>query len=585
MGSNGTDLQAVLAEPSAFEEIESEYDDAVDCYQSLRDEAKKSLTTFDEYMTFYSACLEQGPTGYVLNDLNKNAARSIKNMILKSSRAGRQFPVYSVADLHRRIEQYQELGGESVDSPVTHRGVAFTTLEHIFDSDEHENHAYEILDSLFDETPDAASELTAILARARFVVATKSMDRELPAFEQQVDNFVTGLPDFYPEDDRSGSELMHAAEQREYSDPEKVELIRSSLARQGGDDALEKFLYLSARDVIERYRHGNRNEPWRGELQLAVKQLDCLLQVFVESLSTEQEERAQSYQNVALGELKSGGRWRSQRDPRALPKTNFLDAGNSYLKASHTICPHNKSRFIKYLSKSFRHVATASRHRELGPNHGWTTSKLIHKQAINVITNVAEDVDGPEGLTETVVETVALHNYRRHRASAVAAFEQNNFATASDEIDEAFDHLDAVPVYESTEVLKTVRGLIEARKLELDGELEAAHERYKEHQNPALDIEKRIALVKIKESLVEGEGETAQETAQNLFGASSPVLTAVQIATGEGGESPSVHPPVLENVLALDQETKWEFTLSMYLMSGADETSKTGWIEDFLLAL
>ena len=378
---------------------------------------------------------------------------------------------------------------------------------------------------------------------------------------------------------------MHAAEQRGYSDPEKVELIRSSLARQGGDDALEEFLYLSARDVIERYRHGNRNEPWRGELQLAVKQLDCLLQVFGESLSTEQEERAQSYQNVALGELKSGGRWRSQRDPHALPEANFLAAGNSYLKASNAVFPHNKSRFIKYLSRSFRHVATASRHRELGPNHGWTTSKLIHKQAIDVITNVAEDVDGLEGLTETVVETVALHNYRRHRASAVAAFDQNNFATASDEIDEAFDHLDAVPVYESTEVLKTIRGLIEARKLELEREFETAHERYEEHRNPALDLEKRIALVEIKKSLVNGEGEIARETAQNLFGASSPVLTAVQIAIGENEETPSVHPPVLENVLGLDQETRWKFTLSIYLASSTDGMYRTGWVEESLLAL
>lgn len=581
MGSEGEDLQAVLAEPSVFEEVASEYNDAVDCYRSLRDEAKRSLTTFDQYMAFYSACLREGPRDFVLKDLDTNAARSLKNMVLRSSRAGRQFPVYSVAELSRRVKQYQELE----DGLVTPRAVAFAVLEHIFDSDEHENHVYEILDSLLDETPDAASELTAILARARFVVATKSMDRELPAFEQRVDNFATVLPDFYPEDDRSGSELMHAAEQREYSDPEKVELIRSSLARQGGDDALEEFLYLSARDVIERYRHGNRNEPWRGELQLAVKQLDCLLQVFGESLSTEQEERAQSYQNVALGELKSGGRWRSQRDPNALPEANFLAAGNSYLKASNAIFPHDKSRFIKYLSRSFRHVATASRHRELGPNHGWTTSKLIHKQAIDVITNVAEDVDGLEGLTETVVETVALHNYRRHRASAVAAFDQNNFATASDEIDEAFDHLDAVPVYESTEVLKTIRGLIEARKLELEREFETAHERYEEHRNPALDLEKRIALVEIKKSLVNGEGDIARETAQNLFGASSPVLTAVQIATGENEETPSVHPPVLENVLALDQETRWKFTLSIYLASSTDGMYRTGWVEESLLAL
>lgn len=585
MSPETEDLEALLAEQAKFDEIALEYDDSIDCYRSLRDEAKRSLTTFDEYQKFYSVCLDQGPTGFVINDLNDNAVRSIKNMILGSSRAGRQFPVHSAAEIHQRINKYQDLGDDSVDNLVSYRAIVFTTLEHLFDSDREDAAIYKEIDDILAETPEGPSEITSVLARARFVIAVQLTDKNSPAIEKHFIELIDTLPDFNSEDDRPAEEIKEAAEQREYSDPEKVELAQSSLVRQGNEDELFTFLYLSARDVVERYRHQNREDPWRGELQLAERQLDCLLHTFNEDLSTERKHRARSYYKVLTGELRSGGRWRSQRDSRRLPEANFLAAGQAYVKAANAIYPHDKSRFIKYLSRSFRNIATASRHRGIGPNHGWMASKTIHERAIDVITNTLENIEGPEGLTETVVGTVALHNYRRHRAGAVVAFDQNAFKLASDKIDEAFDHLDAIPVYESTEILKSIRGLIEARELELDSDFESAYEHYEQNSHPTLDLENRIALVEIKRSLVEERVDTAREIAEEVFGVSSPVMTAVRIVIGENSKAPSIRPPVLENVLALDQKAKWEFTLSMYFASSADGENRTEWVEEFLLSL
>lgn len=584
MCSEVDDLQVLLADPSAFNEIMSGYDNAVDCYQSLLHEAKRSLSTFDEYIAFYSSCLAEGPSDFVKNDLETNAARSLKNMVLKSSRAGRQFPVYSVAELHRRVNQYQKLTVESVDNLVTHRSVAFTTLEHIFDNTEDNSQVYGILDGLFDETPDTPSDLTAILARARFVVATSSIKRNIPAYERHVQELITELPDFRGEDHRSGPELLHAAEQRSFADPEKIELAQSSLAR-GTEDALEAFLYLSARDVIERDRHEERETSWRGEIQLAKRQLECLLSLFNDELSTERKARAQSYRNLTVSRLESGGQWQSQRDSRVLPDTDFFAAGKACLWAANAIYPHDKRRFIKYLSKSFRHAATASRHKRLGPNQGWFSSKAIHDQAIDVTTTILEELDSSEDITEVVSETMALHNYRRHRAASVVAFDRNALKRASSEINEAFDNLDAVPVYESTEILKTIRKLIRARRLELKREFEAARKQYERNQHSELSLQKRIALVEIKQAIIEGAGDSACETARDAFGDPSPVLTAVEVIHGRKETQFSISSSVLEDVVALDQEARWGFIMLVYLACNVDGEYRIDWIKESLLTL
>jgi hypothetical protein len=126
--------------------------------------------------------------------------------------------------------------------------------------------------------------------------------------------------------------------------------------------------------------------------------------------------------------------------------------------------------------------------------------------------------------------------------------------------------------------------LIDARNLESDNQFEKARDKYEENNHTALNLEKRIELVKIKQALDQGESDLARETAQKTFATSSPVLTATQIATGERGESPGIHSPDLEDTFALDQKTAWRFTLSMYFTSRAD-VMYTDLSREFLLSL
>jgi hypothetical protein len=211
-------------------------------------------------------------------------------------------------------------------------------------------------------------------------------------------------------------------------------------------------------------------------------------------------------------------------------------------------------------------------------------SKAVHDQAIKLVTSFMKDIEDAENLNELITGTTALHKYHRHRAGAVVAFNQDAVEIASDEIDEAFGWLDAIPIFQSTKLLKSLDQLIEARTIELDERFEEAHNQYKENQHPALDLEKRIKLVKIKQALIKGKNNLACETAKNTFGPSSPVLTAAQIITEERGTSPNIHSPDLGDMFALDQETGWRFTLSMYFASRADRV-RADWIKKFLLSL
>lgn len=564
-------LQRFLENPTNFDEIVSDYDDEVDCYTNLRDEAGKQLPSFEEYLRFYTASIEEGPTEFVFYDLKRNAARSLKNMVLRSSRAGRQFPITSAAELQQRSEAFRDLG---VDS-ITPHSVVFTLLEHIFDSDEHKAHGYEIIDHLLTETPDTSSELVALLVRVRFVLATESINPDSTAVDTHVEELYRDLPDTLQDDDRNASELIEAARKKSYSDPDKVKLIRNSLARQGDEETLAEFLYLSARDVVERYRHQDRKEPWRGELQFTLRQFNCLEKLHSESWSDERAIRSRSYRRLVLGELASGGRWRSQRDPTDLPDANFLSAATHYFQAAHKIKPIDMRRHIKYLSKSFRHQATAAQNRELGPGRGWITSQVIHDRSIEILTQIIDqepDVDADK-LTDTIVGAAATHKFRRHQAAAVAAFECRNPEAAFEEAEEAWEHLDAIPTYENTDLLETIGGLAEALLFEMQGEFEEALNQYQTNDNSKLDFQNRIALVEIKYDVDRENYETALSKALDVFGKTSPIVTAVQLIAGKSPSSPSIHPPIFEAMSAVDPETMWSFIMSSYLYSQTDEPS------------
>lgn len=563
------EVQSLIKNPKLFSEISDQYESDIDCFETLLTQAKQSLESFEEYTEFYSICLEYGPTSYVQSQLEENAVRSLKNMVLQSSTAGKRFPIHTAAQLRQRIDAYRDLYINS----VTQRSTAFTLLEHIFDlvedpdSDEDEAYGYRVLSRLLCEQPTTAGALTAILVRARFVVAAMTVDRQV-ALDTYVNEMFRDFPDTKKDDEATASEQMERSKQRNYEDSEKLELAASALSRGEDIEILEEYLYLSAREVPEQYRHGGDN-PWRGELQLALRQWDCILDSFSETYSNERRARSHSYRHIVQGELSSGGRWQSQRDVRSLPDSNFLTAAKSYLGAAVEIREVDSVRYVKYLSKSFRHQATAAHYREWGPYHGWLASEKIHNQAIKLVIAIANGCDQTERIKKTLSETVARHSFLEHRAAAVVAFEQRDIDTISEEIEEALSYADNLD-FPKQELSDTLQHLEEALLFEETGEYAEAVSKYQTVSHPKLEVKKREKLAEIKEAIDNDQYETAKTIAESEF-SETPIYTAVELVVDDSASSrPSIKPPVLNGLSAVNEEAKCSLMWLVHLLSAVD---------------
>lgn len=563
--SSDTDdpVHLLLENPDSYNEIESDFEDEATCYEFLRSNAKKSISSFDNYIKFYDICLENGPSPLVYSDLKNNAARSLKNMVLRESKAGKRFPILSATQLQDRIGAYQDIG---IDS-VTDQAVVFTLLEHIFESDKHEKHAYEILDQLLNEIPTTPTDTVKILVRARFVIATETLDTRTEVFEEYINSFLSDLPDPRPNDDRTASELFQVADKRKYSDPEKIELVCASLARQRNLDALQEFLYLSARDVVERYRHASRNTPWKGELQLAHRQFNCLINLFGEDLSDERKARINSYRYIIKGELKIGDQWQSQLDPNDHRDSNFMSASKQYSRAAEEIKRVDLNRYIKYLSKSFRHCATHVQRKELGPARGWETSRQLHATAPEVIMSIINTNNENDKLLEIAPGIIAFHEFHEHESAAIAAFERTNSDEIQTHVSNAWDCIDNVSIYVRATLLDDASKLSEALQYELARNFGKALDCYNNIESSKLDLKKRIELVKVKKAIIEEDYEEGIKKAETVFGSNSPILAATQIIAGETASAPSIYPPLPEDLSGLDAETKWSFATFVYLIS------------------
>ena len=574
--------QEILEDPERYDEITSEYEDEVAAYEVILDQAKSSLDTFEDYAEFYSVCIENGPSKYIIGQLEENAVRSLKNMVLQTSTAGKRFPIRTASELYQRINRYTELGVES----VTQRSVSFTILEHIFDSDTSESYAYMILSQLLRDQPSDQNELVAILVRSRFVIAAETVDRKT-SLKTYAEELFDDLPDPKINENATSTEKIEESKKLKYRNPQKIQLVTSALINSRDTEILEKYLYLTARDIVERYRHKQRDNPWRGELQLALRQWNCILNAFSETYTDERLARSRSYKFVVLGDLKSGGRWRTQRDRRSLPEAGFLSAAEDFFAAAEEIRDIDPVRYTKYLSKSFRFQATGAHHKQWGPCGGWLATQLMHGQAVEIITGVLDELEETQRLQETILQTSALHNFRGHQAAAVVAFERRNLDKLSKEIEEARSLLETGPIPGSPdqELLETLEKLEQCLIFEDRGEFKEAFNQYKSISDPKLDVENRKYLVKIKQAVKHREYEKAKNIAQKRFGEASPILTAVYLIAGDQINSPSIKPPVFDRVSAVNRKIKWELTFLVHLLSSADIDIGSEHIEQLLYEL
>ncbi|MFC6906819.1 hypothetical protein [Halalkalicoccus tibetensis] len=563
-------LTNLLSGSTTFPKIAADFDNESDCFDTLRNAAKTSLDSFDDYLAFYNTCLKTDSTGTVETFVEDNASRMLKNMVLRDSQAGRRYHITTAAELNHRIEAFQSINVEHV-SP---RSVVFTILEHLVDAKDDPERIYELVDALFTETPDLPTETIELLAQIRFAAAMQSFGSDMVVLNPHIERFFTDMPDRRQDDDRSADDILEAAVNTPYADPEKVGLQQTGLARleQPDLDVVADYLYLNGRDIVERYRHKSRENPWRGELQLASWQLQTLVNCFEDRMSDERVLRAKSYQKLASGELQSSRQWQSQRDPRQRPDPNFMGAARDFISAAEYIKPIDANRYVKYMSRAFRSQAVAVRQpdRGWGPARGWESSRQLHETAIGVLCQLDSEFEEDKTLQETILLALSSHKFRGNQAAAVAAFEYGDLDRMQDHIVETRDHLDRMSTDVNEDLLYTLDELAEAIRLEDAREFDAALRCYRNVSSPHFSLRKREALVEIKQKLVSGSEDAALKKADDVFGSGSPVLTAVQVVAGRSGSSPSIKPPVMENLSGVDPNTLWRFATFAHLVSSTE---------------
>lgn len=547
------ELRSFLQNPKDFDQIVAAYDgDEVSCYLDLRDNAKKSLETFDEYYDFLTYATEYGPTDFVYSRLNRNAVRSIKNMVFGSSRGGRQFPIHSIEELQDRISAYQELNVRGVNQ----RSVIFTIIEHIYDLDINNRQRYHIINSLLNQSILPQSEIVTTLVRARFLFGIKQ-SHEMD--NQSVEELLADLPDPLSNDGRDGETLLKESNNLSYNDPSKSKFAQAALVRVKNHEALIEFLYLTAQDVPERYRHQSEDTPWRGELLLARTQINILLNAFSEYLSEEQKRRSLSYKKMITGNIESSGRWRSQRDPNKLPDPNFSRAASAYLKAAKEISSVDHERQIKYLSKAFRHQATAARHSGNLPLFGWDVCRSIHENAKEVLTATNQEVGEKHDLEQPLIGLLALHDLLYHRASAVVAFQQEDVKAMEDHIEDMWGMLDTVRVYVDNSLMKDINHLVKGLRSEVGGDYSAAHEEYDDFSHSSINLSQRQVLVYLKQNVQSGEYEDAVRKAKDVFDEDGPIVNALRLMNGNNTSEINAQSPILKNLFGGSLEKKYTF--------------------------
>lgn len=558
------ELRSFLQNPKEFDQIVAAYDgDEVSCYLDLRDNAKKSLETFDEYYDFLTYATEYGPSEFVYSRLNRNAVRSIKNMVFGSSRGGRQFPIHSIEELQNRISAYQELNVQGVNQ----RSVIFTILEHIYDLDIGNRQRYHIVNSLLNQPTLPQSEIVSTLVRARFIFGTRQF-HEMD--NQSVDELVADLPDPLSNDERGGETLLKESYNLSYGDPDKYKFAQAGLVRIQNYEALIEFLYLTAQDVPERHRHQSKDTPWRGELLLARTQIDILLNAFSEYLSEKRKRRSLSYKQMITGDIESSGRWRSQRDPNKLPDPNFSRAASAYLKAAEEISSVDHERQIKYLSKAFRHQATAARHSENLPLFGWDACRSIHENAKEVLTATNQEVGEKHNLEQPLIGLLALHTLLYHRASAVVAFQQEDVKAMEDHIEDMWGMLDAVRVYVERSLMEDLNYLVKGLRSEVNGDYSAAHKEYDNFSHSSINLTQRQVLAYLKQNVQSGEYEDAIRKAKDVFDEDGPLVNALKLLNGKNTSEINAHPLVLKNLFGGSPEKKYTFGQMVRLASVGD---------------
>ena len=553
-------VRALVRDPSRYDEIAGAYDDnAVYTVRNLQDGAVAALDTFEEYAEFNRICLVEGPDEDVLWLIDaQEIARSIKNMLLRDSKAGRAYPLDTLSEVEDRLARFARVGHEVPSL----RDVVETTVEHLYDKRTTAEHVFSTLSRVLSDVPGTTAhggdvrEAVDFLARARTVARLSAAGKPHRTLAEEATRFRDVVSSG---EDTDLETLREANEGLPRFGPERLATQRSVACASGEREDFCEYLFLTGRDVVERYHHADRPDPSRAEVQLAHRQLLVLCDIRETESDDRIDDTVGEYAAVAAGIKHSGGSWLSGRDGGSLPGLKFSAASASYAGAAAEAFGVRDHRFVKYLSKSVRHAGNAATsdpdpdtdHRtEL---ERWCERRRVHRRTTRLFTDLLGELD-PAVSTE-VQDTIRIHEYERHIAAAYCEVLSGRIERARDHRWEAIEHVETLPQRRrSSHHPDALRVLIDAASYEREGEYAAAMEEYDDLNEASDFVESRRAVIRLKRLVAGAAYEEAASVAADAFGDSSLLTTAARVLAGRSVRVSDVrtHPREIEGMDRVD---------------------------------
>ncbi len=411
---------ALVTNPNLYDSLVDEYDTELEFYSTLRNDAQKSLETFEEYVRLRSVFLNRGPTEAIRSRIEDRLDRSLKNMVLNKSPRGRVLEA----------------------TPANQRG-AIEYLSRVRLTEQ----------LLASDSPQ--SDINTVALQYLENISFPNVDTEMTAAEYQ-----------------------RAAEERSPTDPDKQRLYEAALHADPSSARVSDYLYFTASNLIEDYRHGGDNIT-RAELIVAQRQLQAVAHINPETWDQTKQAYAESYRHIADAIEAGGGRWFSTHASNLPPE--WWSVAEAYVKAAQAIDAVDMVRAIKYLSKSVRHAAHAT--------DDWKIRKHLHRTAWATFdrfdsTGVAENPEQSRSVEEietAIAGTRSVHQCRECEASAHVAFEAGDYETVHTASDRAQSAAEQSPQeYIHFRELEAIETIATARQAEQRGEYETALKQYQQ---------------------------------------------------------------------------------------------------------
>ena len=512
----------LVEDTSRYDAFADEYGGDVRLYKKLRSAVPSEIKSFDDYVQFFALFLERGPTQEVKSDLEQTLARGLKNMVLGDSKAGKTYPVHTLAEISERLDRFRSLSN-TLRLPTEYE-VAETIVEHTYDDDAHDRYSYEIFSSLLADRDGASPEAVEFVARARLLAGTRRNQPNEAQTRREIARYFESVSDPLPDEQRDTDELLDDISSRPISDQEIPALYFAAAYRSRRPELLYNALYAEGRDVVERYRHRDRRQPSRAELLVAERQLTFVSTGGIADWDTDQQAYVESYAAVARGIRAAGGRWVSGRDRGRWPAPDFETAIEAYASAATAIRNVDDRRYIKYVSKSIRHVDHAI--------EDWQCRRELNGYAIVMFADLKQRAEFATDVDSVIDGAIAYHNFRKAVTQAHLAFEHGTMSEVLTAVEEATERRDIIPQEMASHTdLELLAQLASARLTEQDGNLEQAETQYSLIEIRDHRVEARLDLLAIKRALKEGDDATALSNAREHYGEDALVTAAVSGAT------------------------------------------------------